>query len=57
MSLVPIKPRKGKSIYCVVDNKTGEVLGVYKGPGAKSQADADCPRGGRVETYVQKPKR
>jgi hypothetical protein len=57
MSLIPIKPHKGRQIYCIVDNKTGQVLGTYKEAGAKTQAEADCPEGARVEVYVQKPTR
>lgn len=57
MTSILIKPHKGRQIYCIVDNKTGRVLGTYKEAGAKAQAEADCPDDARVEVYVQKPVR
>ena len=57
MANIPLVPHKGKCIYCVVDNKTGDVLGMYA---KRSWADEALQQLGsdtaRVETYVQKPK-
>lgn len=52
MTSVPLKPHRGKAVYCVVRNVDGEVMGMYR---ERREATASCLDGMRVETYVQKP--